>query len=285
MKNYLTFLISGLLFLIVCDLLIGRVFLKNENRIFVADCLSKIAVQKKGSVQEILFCESLERELFGSYQPIQKTNPRSFSAPAMYIDQKVRFLIFHNARELSPFGYCFFVFKGWFNPEKLSPEQLASVASGFAILKTELDGYKPWTKTVAGQACSKKLFDSFGRRSRNLHSELKDYISIIALNPIGVVQPGITRNAVLDELRLTLNHERVHAIQISCAKFKKHAENYWRGLSNKFKKQLAEKYSTYNWSNPDVTVLEAIAFDLEMAPQRTIELAKGCVAEDKLTTW
>lgn len=206
-------------------------------------------------------------------QPIE---PATVNSPALPIDKHVRFIMFYDPSYLSRFGYCYFAFRGWFDPNQTSPKQLALAASGFAILKSELRGYQEWLRSEPGKQCEKAVFQFSGAMPIDIAAEMAGKISIIGFNPVGAIRSDGGIAPVLDEARLTINHERIHAIHVSCPEVNSVAEKHWSDLSAKDKKKLKEGHLSYDWTNQTVAVREAFAYFLEEEPTKVLSYIVNC---------
>lgn len=235
---------------------------------FQASCRERLRENKYQKSLENNLCAKLEREFFSSRSPIQAISPTTVHAPALPIDHRVRFIAFYDPLHLSSFAYCYFVFRGWFDPKTLSPRQLGQSASGFAILKSELNGYPEWLKTSKGAECTKSLKDSIVMDPSDLTIEMADRVSIIGFNPVGAVRSDDGLDAVLKEALLTINHERIHAIHVSCPEVDRVAVRHWDSLSRASKEKLKAGHLNYDWTNRTVAVREAFAYFLEDNPEK-----------------
>ena len=233
----------------------------------------KVCMEQSGSNE---LCRIIAKTFFKDNSEIQEFSPSLVDAPRFPIDSKIRFLAFNDPNQISAMAYCYFVFRRWFDPSSLSPKQLAMGANGFALLEKELKGYSKWLiDSEKGKSCIKQLKSNLSLTPIDLDKEMEGYISIIAINPIAGSRLK-NAEAVLKDTKLTINHERIHAIHVSCEKIDKQAQDYWKKLSPEKKAELARTHTNYNWDDEIVAVREAFAFKFEKDPQAILELSKNC---------
>jgi hypothetical protein len=133
------------------------------------------------------------------------------------------------------------------------------------------------TKTKEGQSCRLKVEKESGLPVTNLEDSLKKYVAMIVLNPFAVIKnngEGFTQ--AMDELKLTINHERVHAYHVLCPDFDKSEKNKWIKLSQAEKEKFSSKYQGYNWNDLVTAGREYSAFTLETSPEAINGLVKKC---------
>jgi hypothetical protein len=184
---------------------------------FIENCLSRIHIEENRP-QEI--CERMGAHLFEgeglNEEQVQEMRPSAVGARSFPSDKDTRFLVFQNPLFMPSYVYCYFQFRGWFNPKEFSPDDLAMRATGFSVLGTELKGYKEWLKSKDGAACSARVKESTKVGVIDLESELKGKKGIVALNPVGAASVTSTYDSVMRTLWLTMNHERIHILQATC---------------------------------------------------------------------
>lgn len=255
---------------LLAGLLLAGYFLSQKNA-FSTACLER--------TNDAPFCRALEKHFFLNKMAAREISPTLVGALALPVDSKIRFLAFHNPYYFSRFAYCYFVFRGWLDPKSLSPSQMALTASGFAVLASELKGYGTWLLfQKEGLACQQSVQDSLHLETVNLEKELenskKDFM--IAVNPVASIGTERNIDAVVNDAKVTINHERIRAIQASCNSVEKEAKKYWSSLSAKDKKKFVETYPTYNWNDGMIAVREAFAYHYEKNPEIVQGLAKEC---------
>lgn len=191
--------------------------------------------------------------------------PEVLGASSLPLDSKIDYIVFNDPNLLNGVAYCYFVFKGWIQSAKISPDQLGMSATGFSILNEDLGAYQKWLATSNEAArCKGSVMQESEVTVSDLSSYLKDRTAIIGLNPYASIQtPNSNLQSVLKDLTLTLNHERIHAFQASCASFDKWSLDEWKKLPFKEKNEYIKKYTTYTWSIPKVAGREYIGYKYE----------------------
>ena len=206
------------------------------------------------------------------------TTPKKIDAVAMNIDKKILFLALNDPNYLPALVYCYSVFHHWINPNKISPDALGSLSSGVSILNERLPAYQKWLSTSSeGKSCKALVEKESLLPVTNLQDSLKGYTAMIVLNPYAaILNSGNHYDSIMDDLRLTLNHERIHAYHVLCPEFEKSEREKWIKLSEAEKNKFIEKYPNYNWKDLQTAGREYSAFSLEKAPDTIGNLVKSC---------
>lgn len=133
------------------------------------------------------------------------------------------------------------------------------------------------TKDNKGKACQKRIERESQVPVTDLASSIKGYHAIVGLNPFASLrQQGGEYEKVIDDMALTLNHERIHAFQVACAKLDRYGQEEWSKLSGPDQHKFAAKYPSYNWRDINVAGREFIAFMYEKNPKKVLDLVKDC---------
>lgn len=247
---------------------------------FLNRCNERLEQENYVKNAESKLCEQLRTKFFQGWGPIQQISPQTVEAPPLPIDSKVRFIAFYNPDYLAAFAYCYFVFRGWFDPEKISPDKLALSASGFTIMKDELVGYDSWLNSHSGEGCRFRLKDETGLAPMDLAKEIGAAIAVIAINPVGAIRSDGGMQPLLREARLTMNHERIHAIHVNCPSVDKAASEHWTSLDVKARDALKVGHLDYDWNNPKIAIREAFAYAFEDNPAKVLEYTGNCFAAE-----
>lgn len=204
--------------------------------------------------------------------------PADVGAPALNVDSTVNFVIFNDPNYLAGVSYCYFVFRGWIDPAKLSPDDEALNSSGFSILNEEISAYQNWLdKNETGKSCKARIEKDSGVPVANLKNLLGKHSALIGLNPLASVHTGhLSYSSVLDDLALTLNHERVHAYQVLCPDLEKWGQAQWNLLPQNEKDKFSVVYPAYNWKDLKIAGREYVAFSYEGKPTKLLERLNGC---------
>jgi hypothetical protein len=225
-------------------------------------------------------CETIHQKLFASNKgkDIAGIQPSDVDAPSSPLDQKIQFFIFNDPNYLSGIAYCYFVYRNWISPSEVSPDSLSMSASGLSILNEDLKAYQTWISTKAeGQKCKARVEKEAEVSVANLEVSLKDKVALIGLNPYASIQiANPTAESVMNDMKLTINHERIHAYQVACPEFEKWSEKEWGKLPFTKKNEYIKKYPSYTWSIPKVAGREYVAFLFESTPEKISEHVKSC---------
>lgn len=225
-------------------------------------------------------CVRLNKLLFkgDNKSPSQLIQPDVLGAPKFSIDKKILFMVFNDPNYFPAVSYCYFVFRGWLNPGQVSPDRLGMDSTGFSILNEDLAGYKLWlSKDNKGKSCQKLIEKETQIPLTDLSSSIKGYHAIVGLNPFASIrQQGGDYEKVVDDLALTLNHERIHALQVACEKLDTYGMQEWSKIGGPAQHKFAAKYPSYNWRDIKVAGREYIAFLYEKNPGKVLKLIKDC---------
>jgi hypothetical protein len=246
-----------------------------------SDFVSLCKTHFKDDTSRIDTCERVNKILFQGLtgkDPSTLFSPQKINAVAMNVDKKILFMALNDPNYLPALVYCYSVFHKWINPNQISPDQLGMLSSGVSILNENLPQYQAWLNTKPeGKACRTLVEKESGLPVSNLEDSLKGYTAMIVLNPYAVIRNnGTDFNIAMDELRLTLNHERIHAYHVLCPQFEKSEKDKWVKLSKIEKNKFTEKYPNYNWNDLKTAGREYSAFTLETTPDAINNLVKSC---------
>jgi len=246
-----------------------------------SDFLSLCKNHFKDDFSRLQICDKINTLLFKGLNPKDSsliTTPEKVNAPAMNIDKKILFIALNDPNYFPSLVYCYSVFNHWFDPQKISPDTLATISSGVSILNEKLPAYQQWlNKSSEGKACKIRVEKESQLPVTNLEDSLKGYVAMIVLNPFSVIgNNAVSFEKAIEELRLTINHERIHAYHVLCPQFEKNEKEKWMKLSSNEKNKFMEKYPNYNWQDPQTAVREFSAFSLENTPESISSLVKAC---------
>lgn len=253
--------------LVALVILISNQLTKDDvsNSSFYAKCLEQVEFNNLNSI----YCKKLMRQfpiLQSSKDVLAVTAEQIKGAVSLPIDDEVTILLTLNPDFLAHLSYCYFQFRGWFDPKELGPSDLSRVASGLAILREELDGYDNWLGSKDGVKCQERVESNV-----MIHDPLKfsfndifeHSAALIAINPLVEIQSGRSVEEVIKQMALTLNHERIHILQALCPELDKYAHHLWENLSSNEKERVIENYPVYDWSNPLIAAREYLALKYE----------------------
>lgn len=246
-----------------------------------SDFLNLCKTHFKDDTARIDTCERINKILFAGITPKEAstlTSPQKISAIPMSVDKKILFMALNDPNYLPALVYCYSVYHHWINPNQISPDALGMLSSGVSILNENLPQYQKWlTTSPEGKSCRTLVEKESGLPISNLEDSLKGYTAMIVLNPYAVIRSsGTDYNLAMDELRLTLNHERIHAYHVLCPQFEKSEKDKWVKLSLAEKNKFIEKYPNYNWKDLKTAGREYSAFTLETVPDSVVNLIKSC---------
>lgn len=234
----------------------------------------------KNNPKAMPICENIYQKFFvkNNTSDIVNITPADIGAAASAIDSKVQFFIFNDPNFVSGMAYCYFVYRNWISVNNVSPDAMATSASGFSILNEEIAPYQKWlVASSEGKKCKETVEKMAEVSVANLEKALKGKVALIGLNPYALIHtPDITSESVMKEMTLTLNHERIHAFQVACPEFEKWSIKEWEKLSFDTKKTYIKKYPSYTWSIPKVAGREYIAFLFENSPASATEHISKC---------
>ena len=212
-------------------------------------------------------CEELAKKISNDYfstsAPLMALEPTRVGAAITPLDSKMKFVISNDPHETTRIAYCYFVQRKWFDSNALPPDKLSLAVDGFAMLASEISDYLLWQNSVEGKECAKKVLQSTGLPVRNLAELIGERKALILVNPIvGLIQKRKVAE-VIDSIRTTLNHERVHVLQLSCESLQLLAERLWDEMKPEQKKQMAKAHPGYDWKNKMIAQRENFAFFYE----------------------
>lgn len=246
----------------------------------VSDFQSLCKATLQNQPNSLPLCEKIHQKFFinNKTNDIAAISPSDVGAPASAIDSKVQFFIYNDPNFLSGMAYCYFVYRNWISSAEISPDALAMSASGFSILNEDIKKYQSWlTSSTEGKKCKTRVEKEAEVSVSNLELSLKDRVAIIGLNPYASIQnPNPTYESVVDEMKLTINHERIHAYQVACPEFEKWSIKEWEKLPVATKNVYIKKYPSYTWSIPKIAGREYIGFLYEGTPEKIGEHIKNC---------
>ncbi|MCM2324353.1 MAG: hypothetical protein NDJ90_13935 [Oligoflexia bacterium] len=250
---------------------------KAEYSDFLSLCNS---LAKTSGPRGLTTCSRLHQLFFSSegtahFAPV---TPRQVNAPAMSVDSKVQFLVFNDPNYVPGIAYCYVVYRRWIDPKQVSPDQLGLAAGGFAVLREDLKGYQAWLQNdPAGRQCKARVESESQVTVANLEASLKEQVALIGLNPLALIQQkNGDYAAILRELALTLNHERIHAYQVLCPEFEKWSLAQWQALPEASKSAVKRQHPDYQWQDLKVAAREHAAFLLEKKPETVLGLVGRC---------
>jgi hypothetical protein len=224
-------------------------------------------------------CVKVQQKLFAkgrAEDPTFPLTPALVGAPALPVDKRIQFVLFNDANYLPGVAYCYFVFRGWISPNQITPDILGLKSTGFAILNEDIDKYEMWLTTPPGQACRKRIESESQVPVTDLKLSLQGRAALIGLNPLGAVQNASSLEAVMNEMRITINHERIHAYQVLCPSFDVWSQKQWEALKPNAKAKIAKTYPAYNWKDLKVAGREFVAYALEKEPEKVKHLIGKC---------
>jgi hypothetical protein len=247
----------------------------------VSDFLSLCKAHFKDDTSRIDSCERVNKILFTgipSKEPSTLTSPLKLNATAMTVDGKVLFLALNDPNYLSALAYCYSVYNHWIDPAQITTASLGMLSSGVSIVNENLSQYQTWLNTSPeGKSCRQQVEKDTALPVSNLFDSLKGYTAMIVLNPYAIIRTsGNDYNAVMDDLRLTINHGRIHAYHLLCPQFATSEKNKWLKLSQLEKNKFIQKYPNYNWNDIKTASRVYSAYTLEAAPDLVVKLVKSC---------
>ena len=222
------------------------------------------------------YCQSLEEQFFKNSLPFQEFSPHDFMAADYPADAKTLFLKMYSPKHTAALAYCYFVWRGAVDQKKVDPSLFARAVGGFMISSGELPAYEGWLKTDDGMQCRKNVENSAGLSVVDLQELLKNKLGLVALNPLWVVPLKADINRAMRDMKLTLNHERIHILHANCPTIDVFAKDSWNKLDPVRKAELKKAIPEYNWENQKLAVREYLAFTYEDNPAPVLDKAKGC---------
>lgn len=258
-----------------------NLFAKNDSREEVpSDFLNLCKATLAHKAQALPLCEEIHKKFFSQNKnnDIAPLNLEDLKVESSPIDQKIQYFIFNDPNYLSGFAYCYFVYRNWISPTQISPDQLGISATGFSILNEEIQQYQKWlSEKVEGKKCKDRVEKEAQVTVANLEIWLKGKAALIGLNPFASIQiENPTLEKVLEEMKVTVNHERIHAYHVTCPEFEKWSIDQWDKLPSNEKNQYVKKYPSYTWTIPKIAGREYIGFKYESSPEKLQEFIKNC---------
>ena len=245
----------------------------SNGEAFLGDCAALAA--KRGA--DTTLCPGIKSTFFARGEENPPLAPAAIGAPPLPVDSTTKIIAVSNPRFLSHLAYCYFEFRGWFDPKSLSPEEFAAAATGFAILQGEVYGYADWLQSAAGASCRERVKAFTANEPDDLTGTMKDITALIALNPLAALKAGRSLEDIRNEAQLTLNHERIHVLQVLCPALDSLASRQWKELPPSGREEMKRRYPAYDWANPVVAARENLALRYETHPRDVLSLAPGCV--------
>lgn len=236
---------------------------------FQSACMKQAKLKKVDPA----ICPAIRKDFFSTNEVAQDQSPSAFGAPALPIDHSAKIVVVEDPRYVAQLAYCYFQFRGWFDPKTMSPEALSVAASGFAILKEEMKGYAEWKDSNIGRDCDKKVRAYANNEIQDLTSIFQKYQALIAINPVASIEAGRNAENIRKEALLTVNHERIHVLQVLCRNLDQTATKMWNDLPAAKKQEMKQKFAAYDWSNPIVAARENLALKYETRPGEVLQLA------------
>jgi hypothetical protein len=214
----------------------------------------------------------------GAKNAVTIISPVDVGAPALAVDSKVQFLVFNDPNYLAGMAYCYFAFRGWIDAEKFSPDDIVLASSGFSILNEDIASYKKWLEANAsGKKCRARVEKESGVPVTDLAAALKGYAAIVGINPLASVKSGkLGFEPIHDEMRLTVNHERIHAYQVLCPNLEAWGQKKWKELPAEEQAKFPLVYPSYNWKDLKVAGREYVAYSFEGKPLRISDHVGKC---------
>lgn len=237
-----------------------------------SDFLSLCKATFSQAPEKITLCSDIHQKFFSKSgnNDIASIKPEDVKAQPSSMDGKIEFLVFNDPNYLPGIAYCYFVFRNWISPSTFSPDDMGMNASGFSILNEDLKKYQNWLSTsTEGKKCKSRVEKDSQVSVVNLEETLKNKVALIGLNPYASInQPDPTTDSVMQEMLLTLNHERIHAYHVACPEFEKWSIKEWENLPSQKKNEYSKKYPSYNWTIPKIAGREYIGFLYESTPEK-----------------
>lgn len=243
-----------------------------------ADFLSLCKEMAK-SRQQQLACEKLDQIFFvGQGQGAHPLPIKALGISELPIDPQLQLWVFRDPNKFTAMGYCYFLFRGWMKMEDLVPDTFSTIVNGVTLINEQIEEFKNWSKnTLAGNRCQKLLEKETQETMPDLWQLMGNKKGIIAVNPYALIkEKGINERIILNELKLILNHERVHAIQSTCPSFQTWSKNQWTALSKNLRADMAKLHPAYNWNDPTVAGREYVAYALENDISAIATQTKAC---------
>jgi hypothetical protein len=245
-----------------------------------SDFFSLCQTTLKENHNALPLCQKIQDKFFiqNKTKDISLVTPESLGAKTQPIDDKIQFYIFNDPNFMSGIAYCYFVFRNWISPSEISPDTLSMNATGFSILNEDLNKYQEWLlKKPEGLKCKQKVEKESEVTVANLENYLKGRLALIGLNPYAALHsPDVSYESVMNEMKLTVNHERIHAYHVACPDFDKWSTSEWEKLPSKEKNSYIKKYPSYTWTIPQIAGREFIAFKFEDRPEKVLDYIKKC---------
>lgn len=243
-----------------------------------ADFLSLCKEMAK-SRQQQLSCSNLDKLFFvGKEQGAHPLPLKALGIQELPIDRDLQLWSFRDPNKFTAMGYCYFLFRGWMKIDQLNPDTFSTIVNGITLMNEQIDEFKIWSKhTLAGNRCQKLI----EKEAQEVMPELKKLLGnkkgIIAVNPYALIkEKGIDEKVILNEVRLILNHERIHAIQSTCPSFQKWSQEQWKMLAKNLRQDMAKLHPTYNWDDPTVAAREYVAYAIENDTKAIATQTKSC---------
>jgi hypothetical protein len=245
-----------------------------------SDFLSLCKATLTYKTQALPLCEEIHKKFFSQNKTndIAVLNPADLKVEPSPIDHKIQYFIFNDPNYLAGIAYCYFVYRNWISPSQISPDQLGLSATGFSILNEEIPQYQKWlVEKAEGKKCKERVEKEAEVSVANLEISLKGKAALIGLNPFASIQgENPTLESVLEEMKITVNHERIHAYHVTCPEFEKWSIKEWEKLPSKEKNEYIKKYPSYTWTIPKIAGREYIGFKYEANPEKLQEFVKNC---------
>lgn len=231
------------------------------------------------SRQQQLSCEKLDQLFFvDKGQGAHPLPIKALGISELPIDHQLQLWAFRDPNKFTAMGYCYFLFRGWMKIEELNPDTFSTIVNGITLMNEQIEEFKTWSKhTLAGNRCQQLMEKETQEPMPELKDLLENKKGIIAVNPYALIkEKGIDEKIILSEVKLILNHERVHAIQSTCPTFQSWSKNQWMALSKNLRADMAKLHPTYNWNDPTVAGREYAAYALENDIKAIATQTKAC---------
>lgn len=245
-----------------------------ENALLVKNCYSLAMAKLDG-------CAELPTRLYPDFRtttaPLARLDLAAIGLSSSPIDSQVKFLVANEPSEVTRIAYCYFVQRGWFDPAALSPHKFSLAVDGFAILAQETAEYRSWIKSTPGLACAARVKQELGRAQADLPELIGEKLAIIMVNPLVGILAQKKADAIVENIKTTANHERIHVLQVSCPALDSYAKQLWKNLPAKEKNKVIKANAGYDWKNTTVAEREYFAYRFENSlPQLLSGPAADC---------
>jgi hypothetical protein len=135
-----------------------------------------------------------------------------------------------------------------------------------SIKRSDLQDYQRWlTKKEEGRTCSKVVKTFSGEDPYRLSQYAKHSKYIVVINPLGALSGGV--DSFKDNLKVSLNHERLHLVFHESPLTRKRIKAEWEALTAEEKERFKKTLIHHSIHDEQDLLKEYLSFSRQENPQ------------------